>query len=103
MIFQVKNLNEDFNRISFMMMKYLIPAMIKILTFILMPVSLPSQSLQIQNPIRFLALGDSYTIGQSVAINERWPVQLSDSLNSRGIPTDTLTIIATTGWRTDNL
>jgi len=67
------------------------------------PASIFAQSLEPQNPLRFLALGDSYTIGQSVPVNERWPVQLSDSLAARGILTDTLSIIATTGWRTDNL
>lgn len=62
-----------------------------------------AQSLQPVSPIRFLALGDSYTIGESVSVNERWPNQLSDSLMLRGYITDTLTIIATTGWRTDDL
>lgn len=59
--------------------------------------------IQLQNPVRFLALGDSYTIGQSVAATDRWPVQLQDSLQLRGFQVDTLRIIATTGWRTDNL
>jgi lysophospholipase L1-like esterase len=36
-------------------------------------------------------------------VNQRWPLQLRDSLANRGIVTDTLRIIATTGWRTDNL
>lgn len=62
-----------------------------------------SQTQKIKTPVRFLALGDSYTIGQSVGVNERWPVQLKDSLIARGIEVDTLQIIATTGWRTDNL
>jgi lysophospholipase L1-like esterase len=62
-----------------------------------------SQTLQLENPLRFLALGDSYTIGQSVATNQRWPAQLRDSLMTRGISTDDLRYIATTGWRTDNL
>ncbi len=48
--------------------------------------------------IKFLALGDSYTIGESVAENERWPNQLANKL---GISKPL--IIATTGWRTDNL
>ena len=34
--------------------------------------------------LRFLALGDSYTIGEAVAENERWPVQLADSLRISG-------------------
>ena len=35
--------------------------------------------------ISYLALGDSYTIGESVDEFERWPVQLADSLNRLGI------------------
>jgi lysophospholipase L1-like esterase len=62
-----------------------------------------AQSLELENPLRFLALGDSYTIGQSVTTNQRWPAQLRDSLVTRGINTDDLRYIATTGWRTDNL
>lgn len=38
-----------------------------------------------------------------MVVNERWPVQLKNSLISKGVFTDTLRIIATTGWRTDNL
>jgi lysophospholipase L1-like esterase len=54
-------------------------------------------------PMKYLALGDSYTIGESVAEAERWPNQLVDSLTKRGWHIDNPTIIATTGWRTDNL
>jgi lysophospholipase L1-like esterase len=53
--------------------------------------------------LKYLALGDSYTIGESVNEDERWPVQLVDSLAVRSIIVDKPTIIATTGWRTDNL
>jgi lysophospholipase L1-like esterase len=74
-----------------------------LLIFILFSFSLKSQPLQIQQPVRFLALGDSYTIGQSVSVSERWPVQLNDSLAVRGVITDSLRIIATTGWTTNNL
>ncbi len=52
---------------------------------------------------RYLALGDSYTIGESVPQNERWPVQLSDSLNSEGFSVVETNIIATTGWTTAEL
>jgi len=48
--------------------------------------------------VKYLALGDSYTIGESVAEMERWPNQLANEL---GI--NKPLIIATTGWRTDNL
>ena len=56
-----------------------------------------------RSPISFLALGDSYTIGQSVSENERWPNQLGDSLSVRGKALDTVVIRATTGWTTSNL
>ncbi|MGE0772755.1 MAG: SGNH/GDSL hydrolase family protein [Cyclobacteriaceae bacterium] len=54
-------------------------------------------------PLRYLALGDSYTIGESVSEQESWPMILADTLRLRGIDVEKPTIIATTGWRTDNL
>lgn len=62
-----------------------------------------AQHIAIDNPVRFLALGDSYTIGQNVPVNQRWPVQFRDSMAARGYQFDTLSIIATTGWTTTNL
>lgn len=53
--------------------------------------------------LRLLALGDSYTIGESVAVPERWPNQLADSLRKEAVLVDSVKIIATTGWRTDQL
>jgi lysophospholipase L1-like esterase len=52
---------------------------------------------------RFLALGDSYTIGESVGESERWPVQLTVRLREHGIAIDPPRIVATTGWTTDEL
>jgi lysophospholipase L1-like esterase len=54
---------------------------------------------------KILALGDSYTIGQSVCISCRFPEQLKDSLIVNFDPQDTfsLEIIAQTGWTTTNL
>ncbi|HEX8546044.1 MAG TPA: SGNH/GDSL hydrolase family protein [Cytophagaceae bacterium] len=52
---------------------------------------------------KILALGDSYTIGESVSASERYPNQLADSLRQRGFDIDTVQIIAQTGWRTDDL
>ena len=53
--------------------------------------------------MKFLALGDSYTIGESVPETERWPVQLAALLRARGIPLGPPEIIATTGWTTGEL
>ena len=52
---------------------------------------------------RFLALGDSYTIGEGVAERERWPVQLSEALRANGVRIQDPQIIARTGWTTDEL
>jgi len=54
-------------------------------------------------PVRFLALGDSYTIGESVAELQRWPVQLIDSLANQGYTCEKADILANTGWDTDDL
>ncbi|HEY0231439.1 MAG TPA: SGNH/GDSL hydrolase family protein [Dokdonella sp.] len=54
-------------------------------------------------PRRFLALGDSYTIGEGVAPEERWPAQLARRLRSAGVGIDDPQIVATTGWSTDEL
>ena len=52
---------------------------------------------------KYLALGDSYTIGQGVEENERWPNQLSAQLESNGIDVQKTQIIAQTGWKTSDL
>jgi lysophospholipase L1-like esterase len=52
--------------------------------------------------IRYLALGDSYTIGESVPEADRWPSQLARRLESEGIQAE-LTIIARTGWTVNEL
>ncbi len=60
----------------------------------------PSQT---SEAITYLALGDSYTIGESVAEIERWPVQLVSQLKLGNINILKPTIVATTGWTTDEL
>jgi len=54
-------------------------------------------------PLTYLALGDSYTIGEAVAASERWPVQLVAKLLDKKVSVQSPKIIATTGWRTDQL
>lgn len=53
--------------------------------------------------LRYLALGDSYTIGEGVEPAARWPRQLAQALRSDGVDLDDPQIIATTGWTTDEL
>ncbi|MDP3910456.1 MAG: SGNH/GDSL hydrolase family protein [Gemmatimonadales bacterium] len=53
--------------------------------------------------IRMIALGDSYTIGEGVAEDQRWPAQLADSLASRGVSVTGVEYIAKTGWTTTDL
>ncbi|MCX5768027.1 MAG: SGNH/GDSL hydrolase family protein [Gemmatimonadetes bacterium] len=52
---------------------------------------------------RFLALGDSYTIGEGVAESGRWPMQLAAALSADGLALASPEIIAVTGWTTDEL
>ncbi|WP_130617372.1 SGNH/GDSL hydrolase family protein [Dyella amyloliquefaciens] len=53
--------------------------------------------------MRYLALGDSYSIGEGVPEAGRWPVQLATRLRGEGIALDDPLIVATTGWTTDEL
>jgi lysophospholipase L1-like esterase len=52
---------------------------------------------------KFLALGDSYTIGQSVGAEERFPNKTVAILRSEEINIADPKIIATTGWTTGDL
>lgn len=56
-----------------------------------------------QYEARYLALGDSYTIGEGVAEAQRWPVQLTAQLRQAGLTLADPLIIARTGWTTDEL
>jgi lysophospholipase L1-like esterase len=58
--------------------------------------------------LRFLALGDSYTIGTAVDENDRWPVLLAAALEARNgtvpaSPEVDVDIVAVDGWTTRNL
>ena len=53
--------------------------------------------------LTYLALGDSYTIGEGVEPEGRWPVQLAAALRADGIDIDDPRVIATTGWTTGEL
>lgn len=55
------------------------------------------------NTLTYLALGDSYTIGEAVAEADRWPMQLARLLRAESVALADPRIIATTGWTTDEL
>lgn len=66
----------------------------------------PSPSAQPQpvpGAIRFLALGDSYSIGEGVDPQDTWPSQLATALTKAGTNVGPPQIIATTGWTTADL
>ncbi len=52
---------------------------------------------------RYLALGDSYTIGEGVVESDRWPMQLARELREDGVALADPRVIAKTGWTTDEL
>ncbi len=62
-----------------------------------------TQGIEPQPKRMMLSLGDSYTIGQSVAEADRWPNQLARALQEDGIPVEPPRIIARTGWTTTEL
>ena len=56
-----------------------------------------------ENNYTYLALGDSYTIGENVNTSDRFPVQLTAQLNSSNYIVSDTRIIAKTGWTTGEL
>lgn len=56
-----------------------------------------------QDKISYLALGDSYTIGEAVEEDETWSSVLSKNLTEKGIEIQLDKIVAKTGWTTDEL
>jgi len=71
--------------------------------FFLIDISMFGQQINIDKGLRMLALGDSYTIGESVEMDQRWPHQFVSELRKQGAYVDTPDYIATTGWTTSNL
>ncbi|MFN0290570.1 SGNH/GDSL hydrolase family protein [Pedobacter helvus] len=54
-------------------------------------------------PLSYLALGDSYTIGEAVEQLESFPYQLVEFLKAKAIHFKNPKVIAKTGWTTDEL
>ncbi|NOS68029.1 MAG: SGNH/GDSL hydrolase family protein [Candidatus Peribacteraceae bacterium] len=64
-----------------------------------MTTSLPSLA---PGTIRFLPIGDSYTIGQGIDPKEIWPVLLTERLKEAGINIELIGNPARTGWTTQD-
>lgn len=60
------------------------------------PASAPS-------PARLLALGDSYTVGEGVPTAQTWPFVVAAELRAAGTAVADPTVVAQTGWTTDEL
>jgi lysophospholipase L1-like esterase len=56
-----------------------------------------------RSSLKYLALGDSYTIGESVPKESNGPVQLVHQFRQKGLPFAYPDIIAKTGWNTEDL
>ena len=55
------------------------------------------------NDLKYLALGDSYTIGEAVSAEDRWPHLLVKKLKEKDVFFNPPEIIAVTGWTTAEL
>lgn len=53
--------------------------------------------------MKYLALGDSYTIGESLPFEQNFPSQVVEILKSDSITIELDKLIAVTGWTTDEL
>lgn len=56
-----------------------------------------------QQTVSYLALGDSYTIGESLPLKDNFPFQTVDLLKQKGMQINDPVIVAKTGWTTDEL
>jgi lysophospholipase L1-like esterase len=56
-----------------------------------------------EKKLTYLALGDSYTIGEAVLIQQSFPYQVVQNLRKKGHLFTAAEIIAKTGWTTDEL
>jgi hypothetical protein len=74
-----------------------------IFTITVMDNQLFGQQITLDREVHMLALGDSYTIGESVDMNQRWPHQFIAELRKVGKDVHHPDYIATTGWTTRDL
>ncbi len=54
-------------------------------------------------PVRYAALGDSYTIGTGANPQESWPAQVTSRLKIKGVDIELIANLGHNGWTTQNL
>src|SRR4051812_984629 len=79
------------------------PIAVMFAAFCLFAGSLRAQPQKTKHMYTYLALGDSYTIGEQVPIHENFPYQAVQLLRQEHFDVADPVIIATTGWTTDEL
>ena len=60
----------------------------------------PAENKIDQQKIRYVAIGDSYSIGEGATPNESWPAILTRHLNENGLSVDLVANPSVTGWTT---
>lgn len=53
--------------------------------------------------MKILCLGDSYTVGEGIPREDSWPYQLVHALRKRDVPVAAPTVVAKTGWTSEEL
>jgi lysophospholipase L1-like esterase len=89
-------------KINFQPLKssFLVTAGFSLLLIFMVAMKYPAEK---QRSYTYLALGDSYTIGEKVPAAENFPHQVLHILRTEGIPIKEPRIVAKTGWTTDEL
>src|SRR5437868_10360462 len=67
---------------------------------ILFPLAAKAEDTREEEKIRYVAIGDSYSIGEGASPNESWPALLTRHLNARGLHVDLVANPSRTGWTT---
>jgi len=83
--------------------KVIVPGFFLLIIFIVAMKKPVADNQSMPGSYTYLALGDSYTIGEQVGSKENFPSQVTDLLKEEGIKFDAPEIVARTGWTTDEL
>ncbi|MCJ8212088.1 SGNH/GDSL hydrolase family protein [Mucilaginibacter sp. RS28] len=67
------------------------------------PAAHTTMSTDSSKTVSYLALGDSYTVGELVPQQESFPYQLAEQLKQKNIPVKEVKVVAKTGWTTGEL